>query len=76
MHLLLLLESPFSLQDWVFKLGPSVYMATKIKKKKKETNSKDFRLHTILLHLTQPPSRQRSDLKILARKAAMAMMII
>lgn len=34
MHLLLLLESPFGLQDWVLKLGPSIYMAEEIKKEK------------------------------------------
>lgn len=40
MHLLLLLESPFGLQDWVLKLGPSIYMAVEILKKEKD--SKDF----------------------------------
>lgn len=32
LHLLLLLESPFRLQDWVLKLGPSIYMAVRMKK--------------------------------------------
>lgn len=27
LHLLLLLESPLGLQDWILKLGPSVYVA-------------------------------------------------
>lgn len=29
---LLLLESPFRLQDWVLKLGPSIYVAVRMKK--------------------------------------------
>lgn len=35
MHLLLLLESPLSLQDWVLKLGPSIYMTVISKKKQR-----------------------------------------
>lgn len=55
LHLLLLLESPLGLQDWILKLGPSVYVAGGDGKRKGRVQS--FRFPQ---QFSEPPHPQKS----------------